>query len=113
VLPVSAPETEVVVRAISRRWGGTGASLWKTKDGVWRFRHADPEDGFVYDIYEPGEHVPVFEDDGRPCGTITRPDAFCVRCVNDAPDSWFTVGVDGIYFDDRGQAYDLVSEGRE
>jgi hypothetical protein len=86
----------IPVRAIAERWAGRGAPIRETEPGVWRIRCADPEDGFVYEVREPGGRTPVFEDNGRPCGAVDRPE-WTVRCVNDAPDAWWTVATDGIY----------------
>ena len=91
------------VEAIARYWAGADARISLVGDRVWRFRCADPEDGFVYDVRAPGVPTPVFEDNGRPCGSVERND-WTVRCVNDAPDAWFTVSADGIYQPWQGEA---------
>ena len=56
------------VRAIADRWGGAGAPVQDLGDGVWSFRCADLEDGFVYEVYAPGYRYTVYEDSGRPVG---------------------------------------------
>lgn len=92
--------TPAEVTAIARYWGGERAEARPTGEGVWRFHSTDGDEifigGFVYDVYEPGVNFPCFEDDGRPVGDIASSDEWMVRCVNDAPDAWFTVTRDGV-----------------
>lgn len=98
---VLRPEPPAEVRAIALRWGGAKAEVRELEDGVWRFAEVQEDygdaEGFVYVVYRPGKEFPCFEDDGRPSGTSTREDEWVVRCLNDAPDGWFTVSDDGTY----------------
>jgi hypothetical protein len=77
------------VEAIATFWAGVGI-------GAWLFRGRDFEDGFVYRVYRPGQALALREDNGRPFTGEPRTD-WVVVCVNDAPDSWWTVSADGVY----------------
>lgn len=99
VLPGKYP---MEVMSIARRWSGEKAVVSAQGEGLWTFTWA--EDGFRYEVRRPGAETPVFEDSGRPCGTVVL-DEWTVRCVNDAPDAWFTVKADGRYVDHRGEEH--------
>jgi hypothetical protein len=82
------------VEAIRLKWGGLNSDLASPQDdGSWRFTATD---GMRYLVYPPGSEFPVFEDSGRPCGTVQRED-WAIRCTDSAPDDWFTVAADGVY----------------
>jgi hypothetical protein len=82
------------VRAIARHWGGQDIEPHETdKEGTFGFTSRD---GMRYEVTEPGKPFDVYNDSGRPEGTVTRDD-WCVRCTTDAPDGWFTVQPNGFY----------------
>jgi hypothetical protein len=92
------PDHPFEVLAIARRWSGqldkVAIVRHEGSPRTWRFSEA--EDGFLYAVHAPREPFPVFEDSGRPCGTIIK-DEWLVRCLNDAPDSFFGVREDGLH----------------
>lgn len=82
------------VRAIAKYWGGQGVEPCETDDeGTFAFTSTD---GMRYEVTAPGAPFRVYNDSGRPEGTVTRDD-WAVRCTTDAPDSWFTVEAGGRY----------------
>lgn len=93
-LRVRTPEE---VAAIARHFGGETAVPRPVRPGTWRF--GSVENGFfsdfVYEVSRPGVEVSVYEDSGRPAGQVVRDD-WVVRCLNDAPDAWFTVSRAGV-----------------
>jgi hypothetical protein len=90
---VSVPEE---VEAIATFWAGVEPVVREDRDGTWLFRSRDWDDGFVYRVHRPGSALTLREDNGRPFSAEPRSD-WTVVCVNDAPDSWWTVSAEGVY----------------
>ena len=91
VLPPSVPGE---VKAMMKHWGDSDSVAVKgAKDKTWRFDGG----GYQYLVHEPGVEVDTFEVDGRPTGSTVFHDDWAVRCLNDAPDAWWTIALDGTY----------------
>lgn len=87
-----------IVNQIADHWGGTDEVLRQHRgwnETMTRFRFLGDEGASRYDVTIPGASAPMYEDSGRPCGTTTVPaDKYHVRCIDDAPDCHWYVGVD-------------------
>lgn len=100
-------DQEELLNRIADRWGGVGCPRHTAPDGSFHFMEAAediPEgSGFRYVAYPPKTRAHLREcPDGRPFTKKVESDRIVVNCINDAPDAWWEVRLDGSYTSLRG-----------
>lgn len=98
-----------LIQAITRYWGGKNTKVEEAAIGVYSFRG---DEGYSrYEIRLPGTFARIYEDSGRPIEGFKVPESkVLVRCLTDAPDAWWYVGLDGSYRSFRGEDINLLTE---
>lgn len=89
-------QTDKLAEAIAMQWGSDfGVGTRVTTESGYAFR---ADEGYSrYTITLPNTLTTFYEDSGRPFTTRTKPDVLTVRCLDDAPDCFWYVGLDGWY----------------